>query len=128
MLFHTSKTSFSVNVLKIAIFVFFQVSQVTAVGVCNRQVYGSPEIQSCETALVAMPRDRIVQYFVEQQLRRQPGTNWVAFADPRLPGQKQKVVQVPKWWSSCPYRSISSLCVQALTPHKVQGHHADCRG
>ena len=128
MLFHTRKISFSVNVLKIAIFIFFQVSQITALGVCNRQVYGSPPMQSCEAALVTIPRNVIVQYFVEQQLRRQPGTNWVAFADPRLPGQKQSVVQVPKWWSSCPYLPISSPCVQALTPHKFQEHHTDCCG
>ena len=109
MLFHTSKTSSSVNVLKIAILIFFQLSQVSALGVCNRQVYGSPKMQSCEAALVTIPRDTIIQYFVEQQLRRQPGTNWVAFADPRLPGQKQSVVQVPKWWSSCPYPCITSI-------------------
>ena len=102
MLIHTKKPRFSANVLAIALFIFSQLPQVTAFGACSRHIYGTPRVSSCEAALVALPRDTIVQYFVEQQLRRQPGTNWVAFADPRPPGQKQRVVEVPKWWSICP--------------------------
>ena len=108
MLFYTRKPHFLVNILAITILVF-QVPQVTAFGACSRHIYGTPQVSSCEAALVALPRDTIVQYFVEQQLRRQPGTNWVAFADPRLPGQKHKVVEVPKWWSICAYLIYLSL-------------------
>ena len=109
MRFHLRKPSFSVNVLAITIFVFYHISQTAALGVCSRHIYGSPRQSTCEAALVGLPRDTIVQYFVEQQLRRQPGTNWLAFADPRLPGQKQNIVEVPKWWSRCSYPIYPSL-------------------
>ena len=85
--------------MAITLSVVLHVSQVTALGVCSRDIFGTPQVLNCEAALNALPRETILQYFVEQQLRRQPGSNWVAFADPRLPGQKQRVVEVPKWWS-----------------------------
>ena len=107
MLFSTRKPSFSINLLAITIFIFSQVPPTTAFGVCSRQIFGTPQQSSCEAALVGLPRNTMLQYFVEQQLRRQPGTNWVAFADPRPPSQKQKVVEVPKWWSICPCPILS---------------------
>lgn len=56
-----------------------------------------------------LPRDTAVRYFVEQQLRRQPGGNWLGFADPRLPAQQQTVVEVPKWWSICSWFRLLML-------------------
>ena len=88
--------------MRVALFILLQALQVTAWGVCSKQIYGSPRLHSCQQALAWLPRDVVIRYFVEQQLRPAPGTNWLAYVDPRPPSTRQKIVQVPKWWSSCP--------------------------
>lgn len=51
-------------------------------------------------ALSAVPTDEVVQFFVEQQLRTGlPEANWVTFVDPRSPGTRREVVQLPKLWN-----------------------------
>ena len=105
MLFSTRNPRISINLLAaITTFIFSQFPPTTANGICSQRIFGNPRQLSCEAVLVGIPQDTVIQYFVEQQLRRQPGTNWVGFGDPRPPSLKQKVVEVPKWWSVCSYQ------------------------
>lgn len=85
-------------------------SSVDADIACSRGIFGSPLQQNCANALSSLPRDEVVQYFVDQQLRPSPGMNWRGFADPRLPDEKQEIVQVPAWWSSGEVSAFDGPC------------------
>ena len=69
---------------------------------CNSDIYGKPLSVHCIHTLARFPvHDTAVHYFVEQQMRTAPpAAVWDAFKDPRSPGEKQTIVQLPKWISS----------------------------
>ena len=69
---------------------------------CSRYFYDSPGLQDCSHALAALPRvDRFYKYYVEPQLDVAPPVyDWSGWADQRPTTFRQKVVQVPKLWSS----------------------------
>ena len=67
---------------------------------CSREIYGLPKYSDCQIALLALPNEIILQYFVEQQLRTHgPKYDWLSFDDRRHIPYKNKVVQVPKMWN-----------------------------
>ena len=67
---------------------------------CSRETYGFPKYSDCQMALLAVPNQIVLHYFVEQQLRtRSPRYDWQSFDDPRQYPYKNKVVQVPKVWN-----------------------------
>ena len=68
---------------------------------CSRDVYGSPNIQNCVSALANLKlNDQTRRLFVEQQLRvTTPRGDWPWIKDPRPQQSRQAIVQVPKWWS-----------------------------
>lgn len=69
---------------------------------CNGNIYGSPVSPQCFSNLGRLHiQDTAVHYFVEQQMRSAPPEAvWNGFTDPRPPGEKQTIVQLPKWISS----------------------------
>lgn len=74
--------------------------QVEAFVFCSADIFGFPNYRDCMGALSAVPTDEVVQFFVEQQLRTGlPEANWVTFVDPRSPGTRREVVQLPKLWN-----------------------------
>ena len=74
---------------------------VEATTFCSRETYGFPKYGDCQIALLAVPKEIVLQYFVEQQLRtRGPRYDWLSFDDRRQIPYKNKVVQVPKLWSA----------------------------
>ena len=76
------------------------ISVIEASVFCSREVFGRPRYRDCMQALSAVPTDKFVQFFVEQQLRTDfPGASWPQFVDPRPLGRQKKVVQVPKLWN-----------------------------
>ena len=90
--------------IQIWIFCFFTIWRnaitVEASAFCSREVYGIPKYSDCQIALLAVPNQIVLHYFVEQQLRtRLPRYDWQSFHDPRLEPYRNKVVQVPKLWS-----------------------------
>ena len=67
---------------------------------CSREVYGFPKYSDCQTALLGLPNQDVLHYFVEQQLRTGPPRyDWYSIHDPRPFRYRNKVVQVPKMWS-----------------------------
>ena len=67
---------------------------------CSREVYGFPKYSDCQIALLALPNQIVLHYFVEQQLRtRLPRFDWQSFEDRRHYPYKNKIVQVPKLWN-----------------------------
>ena len=51
-------------------------------------------------ALSSVPRDSVIRFFVEQQLRTGlPEANWALFTDPRPTGSRKEIMQVPKLWN-----------------------------
>ena len=69
---------------------------------CSRNNYGMPLAQDCYETLQSFPSaDQLYRYFVEQELRPSvPEADWNEWIDPRPPNFRQKVEQVPKFWSS----------------------------
>ena len=69
---------------------------------CNRDVYGSPISVDCVGSLANFPiNDYANRWFVEQQLRTAPPQAvWNSFQDPRAPGERQTIVQLPRRVSS----------------------------
>ena len=65
---------------------------------CNRNVYGSPISIDCIGSLANFPiNDYAIRWFVEQQLRTAPPQAvWDSFQDPRRPGERQTIVQLPR--------------------------------
>lgn len=77
------------------------VNTVEASVFCSRETYGIPKYSDCQHALLALPSEEVIHYFVEQQLRAGLSTkDWTSFDDPRRDPHKQKVVQVPKLWNA----------------------------
>ena len=73
---------------------------VEASAFCSREVYGLPKYSDCQIALLSLPNEMVLHYFVEQQLRtRSPRYDWLSFDDRRQYPYKNKIVQVPKLWS-----------------------------
>ena len=68
---------------------------------CSRYIYGTPDLQDCSHALAALPRvDSNYRLYVEPQLEVAPPIyDWSGWADSRPAPFRQKVVQVPKFWS-----------------------------
>ena len=69
---------------------------------CSRHVYDSPGLLDCSDALAALPRaDSFWRYYVEPQLEVVPPVyDWLGWADLRPATFRQKITQVPKFWSS----------------------------
>ena len=80
--------------------VLAHVSVVTTFVFCSREVFGIPEYRDCMDALSSVPRDNVIQFFVEQQLRTGlPVANWAPFTDPRPTESRKEIMQVPKLWN-----------------------------
>ena len=79
---------------------------------CSRDIYDNPGLQDCSRALAALPQaDRFYRYYVEPQLGATPPQyDWEESMDERPVTFRQKIVQVPKVWSSgkqaCSYEQI----------------------
>ena len=69
---------------------------------CNENVYGNPISIDCIGSLANFPiNDNAIRWFVEQQLRTAPPQAvWGSFQDPRSPGERQTIVQLPRRVSS----------------------------
>ena len=81
--------------------IWSNVNTVEASVFCSREIYGIPKYSDCQHALLAVPGEEVIHYFVEQQLRAGwSRKDWPSFDDPRRDPNKQKVVQVPKLWNA----------------------------
>ncbi len=68
---------------------------------CSKAIYGVPAQQDCQEVLSTLPAaDLFYRYFVEQQLSTGlPQADWTHWSDRRPLGLRQKIIQVPKFWS-----------------------------
>ena len=94
-------------------------------------MYNNPGLQDCSHALAALPQvDRFYRYYVEPQLETAPPRyDWQGWADERPVTFQQKVVQVPKFWSSgklarlCYFSILKCVLEMERTDfNKVQDH------
>lgn len=77
-----------------------KIYSIQAAEYCSHGSYGRPAPADCVRLISRLPNDKIIRFFVEQDLRTAPPqANWIGFADPRQSGYKQKIMQLPKWWS-----------------------------
>ena len=69
---------------------------------CSRDIYDNPALQDCSQALAALPRvDGFWRYHVEPQLEvAPPEYDWLGWADRRPASFRQKIAQIPKFWST----------------------------
>ena len=64
-------------------------------------MYDNPGLQDCLQTLATLPHaDRLYRYYIEPQLETAPPeSDWQSWADERPSPLRQKLVQVPKFWS-----------------------------
>ena len=69
---------------------------------CSRYTYDNPSLQDCSRALAALPQaDPFWRYYAEPQLQVAPPVyDWLGWTDQRPATFRQRVVQVPRFWSS----------------------------
>lgn len=68
---------------------------------CSGFIYDRPSSQDCVYALATLPRaDPNSRYYVEPQLGTNPAEpDWQGWKDERPKPFKQRMVQIPKFWS-----------------------------
>ena len=69
---------------------------------CSGHLYDNPSLQDCSHALAALPQvDPFWRYHVEPQIEvAPPEYDWLGWADQRPSTFRQKIAQIPKFWSS----------------------------
>ena len=110
------RNQYSSNFLYLAL-LFPLMSIVKTFTFCSRDTFGSPRYSDCSSALLALPTSKDAQFFVEQQLRTQfPRGDWPLFTDPRPPGLRKEIVQIPRFWNI----GGSTLCAVISTLSNCQ--------
>ena len=69
---------------------------------CSKGIFGVPALADCYQALDSLPTtDHFLRYFIEDQLATAPPqADWPAWSDSRPIRERQKSIQVPKFWAS----------------------------